>query len=65
MRRPAHRWLLCSPWKDKILDYEIETENRYYRRYGKYAAWKDKILDYEIETDAAATAIDFADDLKR
>ena len=40
-----------STWKDKTLDYEIET-NRYMQRIlGDYRfSWKDKILDYEIET---------------
>ena len=40
---------LLLTWKDKILDYEIET------RFtigidGTHFTWKDKILDYEIET---------------
>ena len=38
-------------WKDKILDYEIETRpsSRHPSQNGM-SAWKDKILDYEIET---------------
>ena len=38
-------------WKDKILDYEIETRCKEYRPCDShYRPWKDKILDYEIET---------------
>ena len=36
-------------WKDKILDYEIETWKGV-AACGDVFAWKDKILDYEIET---------------
>ena len=39
-------------WKDKILDYEIETLSYMYSNqvYHHESTWKDKILDYEIET---------------
>ena len=39
-------------WKDKILDYEIETWQEASRWYQVkiIRTWKDKILDYEIET---------------
>ena len=37
-------------WKDKILDYEIETGLRVFMRRVSLLPWKDKILDYEIET---------------
>ena len=36
-------------WKEKILDYEIETDTLQYLHY-HINAWKEKILDYEIET---------------
>ena len=36
-------------WKDKILDYEIETGSKSKVR-SIHSTWKDKILDYEIET---------------
>ena len=39
----------CRPWKDKILDYEIETFPGWCDGKG-VSSWKDKILDYEIET---------------
>ena len=39
-------------WKDKILDYEIETKIKVAIIGGKsLISWKDKILDYEIETE--------------
>ena len=41
---------LCVGWKDKILDYEIETLFREWRDAIVDECWKDKILDYEIET---------------
>ena len=37
-------------WKDKILDYEIETCIAFLRWVVMRCTWKDKILDYEIET---------------
>ena len=37
-------------WKDKILDYEIETEIKLTAASIRQFTWKDKILDYEIET---------------
>ena len=37
-------------WKDKILDYEIETNAIWSSGRRKMETWKDKILDYEIET---------------
>ena len=39
-----------STWKDKILDYEIETCVRLPESLRGGLSWKDKILDYEIET---------------
>ena len=36
-------------WKDKILDYEIETLTLHLMATA-LQPWKDKILDYEIET---------------
>ena len=38
-----------SAWKDKILDYEIET-GWCWSITPPTPTWKDKILDYEIET---------------
>ena len=38
------------PWKDKILDYEIETHIAQKSAVNLNLTWKDKILDYEIET---------------
>ena len=44
--------LVGYTWKDKILDYEIETKTR--RSSWRFRlTWKDKILDYEIETTAS------------
>ena len=42
---------LGNGWKDKILDYEIETFDGAIP-FGilRLTGWKDKILDYEIET---------------
>ena len=40
----------CGPWKDKTLDYEIETRRTRPRTETRPSAWKDKTLDYEIET---------------
>ena len=37
-------------WKEKILDYEIETGVQYAHVFGSPIPWKEKILDYEIET---------------
>ena len=38
-------------WKDKILDYEIETNRQVFLCFREPVfTWKDKILDYEIET---------------
>ena len=37
-------------WKEKILDYEIETGSYPYPPTPKILPWKEKILDYEIET---------------
>ena len=42
------RWRI-STWKEKILDYEIETPTRQ-RPIENLSTWKEKILDYEIET---------------
>ena len=41
--------LSIATWKDKILDYEIETRARA-ALVRAPVTWKDKILDYEIET---------------
>ena len=59
----ACRWKLYT-WKEKILDYEIETiiEPITPDNTGELT-WKEKILDYEIETlefDAVATRPHFA-----
>ena len=43
-------------WKDKILDYEIETSTQSSKETHKWT-WKDKILDYEIETSMISTQI--------
>ena len=40
----------AEAWKDKILDYEIETAPPGGGIAADNAPWKDKILDYEIET---------------
>ena len=45
VRLPAGR-----TWKDKILDYEIETADAPTLYLQRWHTWKDKILDYEIET---------------
>ena len=37
-------------WKEKYLDYEIETTNDWDSRSKRSNAWKEKYLDYEIET---------------
>ena len=37
-------------WKEKILDYEIETGAVFLAREDQRYTWKEKILDYEIET---------------
>ena len=39
-----------TAWKEKILDYEIETEFPFPALQRWLATWKEKILDYEIET---------------
>ena len=44
------RMRYVSTWKDKILDYEIETAIRRAWWLRQHFPWKDKILDYEIET---------------
>ena len=41
---------LIYTWKEKILDYEIETPKSVESRHVA-CSWKEKILDYEIETD--------------
>ena len=48
MVRSAHQSPLA--WKDKILDYEIETAGGVVGMRYVSIDWKDKILDYEIET---------------
>ena len=37
------------PWKEKNLDYEIET-SRTNQNWIQLSTWKEKNLDYEIET---------------
>ena len=37
-------------WKEKHLDYEIETYNIYILTTVDALSWKEKHLDYEIET---------------
>ena len=39
-----------SPWNNKILDYEIETNVYLHCNSGDGKPWNNKILDYEIET---------------
>ena len=39
-----------SSWKEKILDYEIETQFIGEDGNLEFETWKEKILDYEIET---------------
>ena len=39
-------------WKEKNLDYEIETmSNKEAGTVGDMKTWKEKNLDYEIETE--------------
>ena len=45
-------------WKEKILDYEIETPWNIRQRVNILFTWKEKILDYEIETDQSIAAPD-------
>ena len=42
--------VLAASWKEKILDYEIETTMAYPMMPNPQPTWKEKILDYEIET---------------
>ena len=44
-------------WKEKHLDYEIETYSGKYTWACSTSAWKEKHLDYEIETIIALTVI--------
>ena len=54
------------PWKEKNLDYEIETQESAQSALQTKQAWKEKNLDYEIETSLKLQAIlDQAFDLKR
>ena len=39
-----------SPWNDKYLDYEIETDDMTTQNPSSIGTWNDKYLDYEIET---------------
>ena len=45
-------WDVTAPktWKEKHLDYEIETCIRYRKNDKPQRTWKEKHLDYEIET---------------
>ena len=52
-------------WKDKTLDYEIETQDLVDGIRNNASTWKDKTLDYEIETRYRAAAGYTAMDLKR
>ena len=47
--RPKGSFEKIKAWKDKILDYEIETL-LIILAWKLSGTWKDKILDYEIET---------------
>ena len=47
---------LVKSWKDKILDYEIETRISAMIGMSTSIGWKDKILDYEIETEAKVSS---------
>ena len=51
-------------WKDKILDYEIETRQPG-RHRGYCITWKDKILDYEIETWSSIFSTSASPDLEK
>ena len=42
--------ILIAAWKEKILDYEIETGMPCSLMNSTCSSWKEKILDYEIET---------------
>ena len=55
----------ASAWKDKTLDYEIETFAWLHQLAGSSIAWKDKTLDYEIETDMDKEGLTHWQDLKR
>ena len=54
-------------WKEKILDYEIETFICMNNNRLKRGSWKEKILDYEIETIClcCGSHISIGGDLKR
>ena len=54
-----------NSWKDKILNYEIETNRQSNRPKIYRVAWKDKILDYEVETAVNDTEADRILNLKR
>ena len=50
-------WPPCVPtWKEKNLDYEIETHPLRPRHQRLRRPWKEKNLDYEIETDVRRIA---------
>ena len=57
-------WVNLS-WKDKILDYEIETTTSKYIPTLIPSTWKDKILDYEIETEDIPPAIEKGTELEK
>ena len=42
--------LLRASWKEKYLDYEIETLQKHLECHNFITPWKEKYLDYEIET---------------
>ena len=52
MRGSSAVWIaVACAWKDKTLDYEIETRETQEKWERHHRPWKDKTLDYEIETD--------------
>ena len=41
---------IVASWKEKMLDYEIETVAQICPKLTQFLCWKEKMLDYEIET---------------
>ena len=56
LQNPVVITLRNIPWKDKILDYEIEISSSILCWHRFSTAWKDKILDYEIEIEIIDTS---------
>ena len=52
-------------WKEKYLDYEIETISRTHWRMLETRPWKEKYLDYEIETWSGTLLVASNSSLKR